>query len=651
LAIAGIDIGSSGIRAVRMIMKNGQLELTAAAGNELKPEPPRKRWSSKRNKDGQDEPKDQDTGHDDHKGVNQESPQEGHKDYDSKRTTAINIETSPEVLREMRINLASVLRQGPFRGVNAVLSLHGSSGLTRYLHMPLVPPWKMEMVMKYEVEEQGGNQGAAAFDYRILDLPDVGGQVTVMLSLIQEERLLGLMKMARQAGVRKADFDLSALGLFNAYVFGHGCEPGTTMIVNVGANTLDVIVVRDGVLCFARSVQGGGSGFTAAMATACGISFEEAEKLKREKGALLTPEEAKAKKLPEVEKQMSEAFSRQIGIMGGVLDGTLIYCRAQTKLADLKPNKLLVTGGGSMLKGFEMALARRMRINVDRLEPFRNISLGGLNNQQADTMAIDAPRYAVALGLAASRLAPNSFSMSLVPADIKVKRQFRDTTVWMWAGVACLVFAAGVSIASTVLKASVLGGRYAENESLFEVAKKERSVFMMLRSKTLQKMREAEELKERVYSGRDIVQVFSLLRKSTGGKTPGDRFNNIVLGEMGNRPPQLIKPNAKECKQSFQESRRVFVSGSASAKVRGGNSRANQAKAARQAVLLIKSYIDELTKQGKKLRIIDEVIDRYVDAPAQKLLEEKGIARREFVLELVLSSPEVTLSSSGGASR
>jgi len=262
-AVTGADIGASGIRAVRLTRRSGQLELFAGAATEL---------------------------------PFRAGPQSREGRRDSERRTE-----SPEQLREIRTNLASLLRQGPFRSGRSVLGLSGRAGLMRYLQVPPVPPWKMEMMMKYEVEEQSAAQERSAFDYRILDLPDVGGQLTVMLAMVQERRLRGRIDVARRAGLPRGDVDFNTLGLFNAYVYGHGAEAGrTVLLVDIGADTLGIVVVRDGLLYFARSVPGGGARFTAAVAEAAGLTLEEAENLKREKGRILPPGEGRDAGLPEV---------------------------------------------------------------------------------------------------------------------------------------------------------------------------------------------------------------------------------------------------------------------------------------------------------------------------------------------------------------
>ncbi len=604
-AVTGADVGAGGIRVLRLASRGGQLEVVAGASTELPLRPPPAKTVERR------------------KTVRLESE---------------SPEDSPEHVREVRTNLASLLRQGPFRSGRSVLGLNGSAGLIRYLQVPPVPPWKMDMMMKYEVEEQMSAQEPSAFDYRILDLPDVGGQLTVMLAMIQERRLHMLMDTARRAGLPRGDVDLTALGLHNAYVHGHGVEAGrSVLLVDIGAETMDIVIVNDGLMCFARSVPSGGSRFTAAVAEVTGVTFEEAEELKREKGRFLEAEESEAEDLPEIQKKISAVLTRELGVLAGVLDSSLMYCRAQTKQAKLRPEEVLVSGGGSMLPGLEAALARRMRMRVSRLEPFRKISLGGMNTRDVEEISGQAPRYAVALGLAASRLVPGSVGMSMVPEDVKARRKFLDAGLWMWYAAACMFLVSGLLFWVPMRNRSILQGEHDKLTALVDKSEKDTRGFAECLALTKQRCAEVKTLEERVHSGRDIYQVLGLLRKCARG----DFRKKILVVETNFRPPGKAAPLQweREPSLSFQTARRVFIRGYSTVRIKDANNDA-ELRAADEAVGLIKKYRLELQKQGRASGVVSEVKPRYTQADADETFrKENNLSRHEFVLEIVLDEP------------
>jgi len=564
----------------------------------------------------------------------------------------------PERERELRADLTSLLRRSGIRSGRMVLGLSGPQALIRYMQVPPVPPWKLEMMMKFEVQEQGPSGEPSAFDYRILDLPDVGGQITVMLSQVQERKLLSRLELARRAGMGRPDVDLNSIGIFNAYVHGHGADPDrTVMVVDIGAENVDMIVARGPALYFARSVSGGGARFTASVAEVLRMSFPEAENLKCSKGAILPPDAAGDETLPYIQRRLSAALESEIGALAGIIDSSLMYCRAQTKQARLRPDEILISGGGSLLPGLSEALARRLRMRVSRLEPFKKISLGGLSGQELEEVSANAPRYAVALGLAASRLIPGSVSFSMVQESVKARRRFLEGGIYVWYAAAVVWLAAGVLLWASWRNKEILLEAQAGRDALLLKAEESDRQFTQSFANVQQRKDEIEALEERVYSGRDIVRVMSHLIKRTGGA-----YRDIVILEASNVPPAALGridtaagvaaavgtgsagTGASGQAPSFQKARRVFVRGTASVRYASSGGIAAEEAAVQKAQKLIEGYLMELQKQDK-----DDAIVSRVTAPLfpsdKHITKEGGLVKAPFVLELVLAPVEVTVTA------
>lgn len=164
----------------------------------------------------------------------------------------------------------------------------GPATALRYLLVPPVPAWRLEMLAKYEVEEKADSQQSSAFDYRILDTPDVGGQYTVLIGSCSERLAEQTIEQAKQAKLGEVELDLVALALYNAYYHGHGFEHDKTdLIVNIGVEEVVVLVVRNGALFQARVVPGGGKKFTEVLSQELLLPMEEAEELKKADAQIL----------------------------------------------------------------------------------------------------------------------------------------------------------------------------------------------------------------------------------------------------------------------------------------------------------------------------------------------------------------------------
>ena len=645
----GVNLGVTAVRAVRLALNADQLELVAAACKDFQPAGAANGSpvvvvsgdagvgvGADAAADAQGEAK----------AVSAPQPQP-QRQAPARTASRQEPELDPERERELRADLASLLRRSGIRSSQMVLGLGGASALIRYLQIPPVPPWKLEMMMKFEVQEQGSSGEPSAFDYRILDLPDVGGQVTVMLSQVQEKRLLARLELARRAGMGRPDVDLNCLGLFNAYLYGHGADGDrTVMVVDIGAENIDMVVVKGPALCFARSVSGGGSRFTASVSEALGLPFDEAEDLKCAKGAILPAEAAGNEDLPDVQKRLSAALEREIGALAGVIDSSLMYCRAQTKQAKMRPDEILISGGGSMLPGLSEALARRLRMRVSRLEPFRKISMGALSGRELEEVSAQAPRYAVAVGLAASRLVGEAVRFSLMLESAKARRRFLEGGIYVWYAAAMVWLAAAAVIFASWRNRDLLASKQVSREELTRRAEEDNALFERSYAAAEQRRDEVKALEERVYSGRDIVKLLSYLKKRTGGRFERD----ILVLEASNTVPAIVPdPRPEEKTQSFQKARCVYLRGVATAR-RRGSTQAAQDQAEAAIAELIENYRRELEKQGPDNDIVKEVVPRYqkVEDNADK---SSPVVRGNFVFQAILKPVELETVKPGGPSK
>ncbi|MCZ7645719.1 MAG: hypothetical protein M5U26_10615 [Planctomycetota bacterium] len=168
------------------------------------------------------------------------------------------------------------------------VSIPIQDGEVRYLTVPPVPPWRLEMLVKYEIEERSNDRDARTFDYRILDVPDIGGQYTVLMGTCTEKASQAALEQGRAAGLGEIEIDLQALSLYNAYYHGHGFDPGSTaMVVDIGAQHITALLVKGGNLYLARTFVGGSRRFSEVLSEALKATILEADELKKNEAEIL----------------------------------------------------------------------------------------------------------------------------------------------------------------------------------------------------------------------------------------------------------------------------------------------------------------------------------------------------------------------------
>ena len=203
-------------------------------------------------------------------------------------------------------------------------------------------------------------------------------------------------------------------------------EDETVLLANIGHENLDVILVRGRDLLFARNLSGGSKLFDEAIAERFGVSLEKAESIKREL-ATLRPGASYAS--PNHEKA-SRALLGAAGALLSLLQSTVLFCKSQVKVANLRVDRAYLTGGGAALDGLPEYLAAGMSVPVERFDPFRVVDASALAPEAAEQLERYRLQAAVSLGLATMGSDPEAYSVEILPAALRARRAFLGGTVY-----------------------------------------------------------------------------------------------------------------------------------------------------------------------------------------------------------------------------
>ncbi|MDP6519618.1 MAG: pilus assembly protein PilM, partial [Planctomycetota bacterium] len=318
-----------------------------------------------------------------------------------------------------------------FKPQAARVALTGRDVNIRYTRVPQVPDWQLRKLMRFEVEEVGDASGASvASDFNLLpDVPEIEGEDIVLLALardpVMDTHLAGL------AAVNGAidSFAPASLGLYNAWTHYGVVEDETVMLVNIGHENTDVVIVRGPDLLFARNLTGGSGLFDEAIGQRFGVGLEQAEQIKIQH-ATLQPgaryENANAEKA-------SRCILGAAGQLTSLLQSAVLFCRSQIKVTSLKVDRVLLCGGGAGLEGLPEYLAKGMGMAVELFDPFRVVDVSALTPEEADLLDEYKLESVVALGLATMGSAPEAYSIEVLPADLRRKREFFGGTIYLVA--------------------------------------------------------------------------------------------------------------------------------------------------------------------------------------------------------------------------
>jgi type IV pilus assembly protein PilM len=192
------------------------------------------------------------------------------------------------------------------------------------------------------------------------------------------------------AGKQPVIIDVDAFALQNCYELNYQPKAGEVVaLLNIGSATMNINILNGSRSVFARDASVGGNQYTSLLQKELGLSFEQAEAVKR--GCPL-PEGVDARPIQPIIETVSDILALEVR-------KTMDFYRATAEETEEAIQKILVAGGGSKLPGLPEYLAKRFEIPVELFDPFRQIQVDG-RKFDPDYMKEIVPDMAIAVGLA-----------------------------------------------------------------------------------------------------------------------------------------------------------------------------------------------------------------------------------------------------------
>ena len=246
----------------------------------------------------------------------------------------MELNTVSDVIRNLCVN----------HGVNAENVVTGVSGHSVIIKNIVLPPMSRE-----ELEESIDWHAEEHIPYDLADV-SLDYQVTaetseathVLIAACKRERIDNMRQAIQLSGRQPVVIDVDTFALQNCYEANyHPAEIDVVTLLNIGASTMNVNIVKGTRSLFTRDITVGGSQFTDVLQRKLGLSYQQAEAVKRGANAV-----------PDVEeKSIEPLMSNVTEIVANEIQKTFDFYRATSEDNHTVVQKILISGGGSKLAG------------------------------------------------------------------------------------------------------------------------------------------------------------------------------------------------------------------------------------------------------------------------------------------------------------
>lgn len=276
---------------------------------------------------------------------------------------------------------------------NVAASVSGHSVIIRKIQLPIMTEEEMEASIQWEAEQYIPFEiSEVNLDFQILGPdPNDSSQMNVILVAAKKDFVNDYVALFKECGLNPLVMDVDCFSVANVYEANYSvAENEVVALIDLGASSLNVNILKGGMSVFTRDIQMGGNIFNEELQKRLGLNSEDAEKVKL--GGEVNG--ISAETVTAIVEDATEALTTDI-------QRSLDFFSASS--SDERPRKIYITGGVSKVPAVRSSLAQRLGVEVQLIDPWRQITY---NQKQFDPEYMQAagPLFTVAVGLAMRRV-------------------------------------------------------------------------------------------------------------------------------------------------------------------------------------------------------------------------------------------------------
>lgn len=271
-----------------------------------------------------------------------------------------------------------------------VISVSGSSVIIKKVTVADMTDEELTESIKWEAEQYiPFSIDDVNVDFQKLGPGANEGQADVLLVAVKKDKINDYVNLVKEAGLDPVVMDVDAFAMANMYELNYDVEAGTTALLNIGASVMNINILKDGMSIFTRDITVGGNRYTEALQKDFGLTYEDAEKVKKGEEVEGTDKDQIASLMATVTEDIVSETQRSFE-----------FFRSTT--GSDKVNRVLVSGGCARIGHFTSILSERLEVPVEVTNPFKNVKIDPKHFDAAFIEEV-APMSAVAVGLAIRR--------------------------------------------------------------------------------------------------------------------------------------------------------------------------------------------------------------------------------------------------------
>lgn len=295
-------------------------------------------------------------------------------------------------------------------------------------------PKMIEQQVRMEAEEIGGEGANVLADY--ISGADFDYSPAIHVALAREEVIDHYANSLAESGVETGELVPGCAALYQAYLVSGDLESEhVQMYANIGDDSTDVILVREGTLLYSRSIGIGVSDFITRLLPEYGGDRDAVRQVLFTQIDLrpsVAADNLSGDRGVEAAQEVASRIFQQI-------TSTVMLAKGAMKAPKLDARKIVLSGQGAAIPGLRELMMNRVRKTVEVFDPLRNIDTEGVDQQTDETLQSYRPALALAVGLAVLGTDLKAERATFEPASVRRRREFLHKSLFLYLAAALVI--------------------------------------------------------------------------------------------------------------------------------------------------------------------------------------------------------------------
>jgi type IV pilus assembly protein PilM len=280
--------------------------------------------------------------------------------------------------------ITQLVKQAGVNTHNVVVGIPSNRVFTTVADVERLPANELAKAIRYQADALIPTPiDESKVDWALLgDSPSDKTKQEILLSSVPNKFVEERLDMLESIGLNVIGFEPDNLAMARALA-STGQEG--QLLLDIGRRSTDLVVILNGLPHLTRSIPTGVETIVRAATQNLSIDEKQAEQFVFKFGL----------SQDKLEGQVLQAVSGTIELLATEIEKSIKFF--QTRYTAAKIERLIVTGGASVIPEFPLYLANKFGINVEIGNAWRNVSYG--QDRQNELLAI-SNQYSVAVGLA-----------------------------------------------------------------------------------------------------------------------------------------------------------------------------------------------------------------------------------------------------------